>query len=58
MKTVEQCEGALYRALAHKEDELQRCGGIPDADHELLREWWVGLTDDQRLAAVRRHAAR
>ena len=57
MQTVEQCEDTLYRALAHKEDELQRCGGIPDADHELLREWWVGLTDDQRLAAVRRHAA-
>jgi hypothetical protein len=27
MKTVEQCEDALYRALAQKEDELQRCGG-------------------------------
>jgi hypothetical protein len=58
METVEQCEDALYRALAQKEDEPQRRGGIPGADHELLRQWWVSLTDDQRLVAVRRHAAR
>ena len=56
MKPVEQCEDALYQALAQKEDELQRCGAILDADRELLRQWRVSLTDNQRLATVRRHA--
>src|SRR6516162_6686259 len=36
-----QCEDALYRTPAQKEDQVQRLRGIPGADHELLRGWWV-----------------